>query len=147
MNEELKIFITAQIDDLKKSLSEAKQETQEATKKAESNFKKFGEAAKNAGKAVQAGMKVVATAVKAGVTAIAAGATALVALSESTAEYRAEQAKLATAFESAGSSAEQAKTTYNDLYRVLGDGGQATEAANHLAKLTVKDGLLSVWDS
>ena len=45
----------------------------------------------------------------------------------------------------AGASAETAKNTYNDLYRVLGDTGQATEAAQHLAKLTTEEKSLSEW--
>lgn len=138
MNEELKIFITAQIDGLKKELQEAQKETKETAEKGSSNFKKFGEAAKAAGKAIGAAMKAAAV-------AIAAAATALVAVAESTREYRTEQAKLVTAFESAGASAEQAKETYNDLYRVLGDSGQATEAANHLALLTQNEQDLAEW--
>ena len=138
MNEELKIFITAQIDDLKKSLEEAQKETQKTAKEGTSNFKKFGEAAKSAG-------KVIGTAMKAAAAALAAAGTALVALTESTREYRTEQAKLVSAFESAGSSAEQAKETYNDLYRVLGDSGQATEAASHLAQLTKNEQDLAEW--
>lgn len=82
---------------------------------------------------------------KAAAVAIAAAATAILALGASTAEYRAEQAKLVTAFEAAGSSAEVAKGTYNDLFRVLGDSGQATEAAGHLAKLTTSQQALSEW--
>lgn len=54
-------------------------------------------------------------------------------------------AKLATTFTEAGGGAEQAKETYNELYRVLGDGGQATEAAAHLAKLTTEEKALSEW--
>jgi phage-related protein len=88
---------------------------------------------------------VIKGAMKAAAAAVAGAATALVALAASTAEYRNEQAKLATAFEAAGSDAETAKETYNDLYRVLGDGGKATEAAAHLAKLTTNEKELSEW--
>ena len=77
--------------------------------------------------------------------AIAGAATAILALGASTAEYRAEQAKLITAFEAAGGSATEAKETYNDLFRVLGDSGQATEAAAHLAKLTTEEQALAEW--
>ena len=80
-----------------------------------------------------------------GAGAIAAAGAALLSLSSSTEEYRNNQAKLTTAFEAAGSTAETAKETYNDLYRVLGDGGQATEAANHLAKLTTNEKELEQW--
>ena len=87
----------------------------------------------------------IATGAKAMATGLAAAGAAVLALGASTAEYRAEQAKLVTAFEAAGSSAETAKTTYNDLFRVLGDSGQATEAANHLAKLTTEEQALAEW--
>lgn len=128
-SEELKIIISAEIDKLKDALQQGQKETKDFAKEGESAGKKFGNAMKAAGKAVGTAMKAVGAAV------LAAGA-AVVGLAESTREYRTEQAKLVTAFETAGSSAEQAKETYNDLYRVLGDSGQATEAANHLAKLT-----------
>jgi hypothetical protein len=65
--------------------------------------------------------------------------TALMGTSALTAEYREQQAMLATAFEAAGASADVAKSTYDGLVRVLGDSGQATEAAGHLAKLTTEE--------
>lgn len=82
--------------------------------------------------------KVAAT----GITALAGAAIGLV---ESTREYRTEQAKLTTAFESAGFSAKEAKETYNELNAILGDSGQATEAANHLAKLCDTEEELATW--
>lgn len=138
MNEELKIIISAEIDKLRGELQKAQKQVSGFSEKGESSLKKFGSAAKTVGKAVGVGMAAVAA-------AVAAGATALVGLAEGTREYRAEQAKLITSFEAAGSSAEQAKETYNDLYRVLGDSGQATEAAQHLAKLTTSEKELSEW--
>lgn len=138
MNEQLKIIISAEIDKLKKNVDEAKSkvssfkdEVNKASKNVDKDFKAAGEAINN-------GMKV-------GATALAGVATALLALGESTKEYRNEQAKLQTAFETAGASAEVAKGTYNDLYRVLGDTGQATEAASHLAQLTTNEKELSEW--
>lgn len=138
MNEKLKIIISAETSKLKKGVEEATKEVKtfhdkvkDASKNVDSNISKMGDSVKN-------GMKKVAT------TSVAVG-TALVALGASTAEYRTEQAKLTTAFETAGASAETAKDTYNDLYRVLGDSGQATEAANHLAKLTTNEKDLSEW--
>lgn len=155
MNEELRIVITA-------AVSDAIQQTRAATKELESFKDTTDEAAKAqaeaqkevskttkvlngmktgvavAGKAIGASMKAIGGAI------VAAGAS-LVALAESTREYRTEQAKLATAFEAAGGSAEQASQTYNDLYRVLGDTGQATEAANLLAQMTTDQQALSEW--
>ena len=138
MNEELKIIISAEIDKLKDELQKAQKETKGFSEKSKSSLQAFGKAAGAAGKAVAAGMKVAAG-------AIAAGAAALVGLAESTREYRTEQAKLSTAFVAAGGSAEQATETYNDLYRVLGDSGQAVEAAGHLAQLTTNQQDLAEW--
>ena len=138
MNEELKVIITAEIADLKKNVQNAQKEIKDLSSKGESNFKKFGEAAKKAGTAIANGLKIAAG-------AIAAAGAALIALSEGTAEFRANQAKLTSSFEAAGAGAEQAKETYIDLYRVLGDDGQATEAATHLAQLTTNEKDLAEW--
>ena len=137
-NEELAIKITAEISDLKKELEKGKKEVENFSKKGDSAFKKFGDAAKKVGSAVKTGLKAASV-------AIAAGAAALVGLSASTEEYRVAQAKLVSAFEAAGSSADQAKSTYNELQRVLGDSDVAVEAANHLAKLTTNEKELSEW--
>lgn len=75
----------------------------------------------------------------------AALATSAIALTESTREYRTQQAKLQTAFETNGHSAADAKKTFSELNGVLGDSGQATEAANHLAKLTNTQEDLAKW--
>lgn len=138
MNEELKVIISAEITKLKQNVNDAKQQisnfkeqVDKASKNVKENFAKIGEGIKN-------GIKTAAT-------SIAAAGAALIALGASTQEYRNEQAKLVSAFEAAGSSAAVAKDTYNDLYRVLGDGGQATEAANHLVKLTTNEKELSEW--
>ena len=138
MNEQLKIIISAEIDKLRQELKNAQSQVKDFTDKSESSFSKFGKAAGAAGKAVAVGFAAVGA-------AVAAGAAAVIGLAESTREYRTEQAKLTAAFKTAGSSAEQAKKTYNDLYRVLGDSGQATEAAQHLAKLTTEEKALSEW--
>lgn len=138
MNEQLKVIISAEVANFKQGVQRAKSEitdfkakVKEASKEVDSKFAAMGQGISNGLKASAAG--------------IAAAGAALVALGASTEEYRAEQAKLATAFEAAGGSAEDAKSTYNDLYRVLGDGGQATEAAAHLAKLTTEEKALSEW--
>lgn len=136
--EELQVVISAEIADLKQGVQEASGEIEKLEKTGNSKMQAFGNAVKGAG-------QVVATAMKAAATAVAAGVTALVALSESTEEYRTNQAKLQTAFESAGASAEQATQTYNDLYRVLGEDDVAVEAAGHLAKLTQDQQSLSEW--
>lgn len=130
MLEELKVIIKAETDKFKKNVEDAEKQT-----------KSFKEQVAEAGKSVEdnlagAGEKI-SSGLKVGITAIAAAGAALLALGASSTEYRNEQAKLQTAFETAGKSAETAKTTYNDLFRVLGDSGTATEAASHLAQLKV----------
>lgn len=79
-----------------------------------------------------------------GGAAVAIG-TALVAVTENTREYRTEMGKLETAYTTAGHSSEAAKQTYMELNAVLGDSGQAVEAANHLAKLCENEQQLQTW--
>ena len=138
MNEELKVVISAEISELKQGVAEAQGEIDRFSKNGVSGFDQFSNAVTTMGEKSTALLKGVGV-------AVAGAATALLALSETTKEYREAQAKLNTAFESAGGSAEQATTTYNDLYRVLGDGDVAVEAANHLAKLTTNQAELSEW--
>ena len=76
---------------------------------------------------------------------IAAAGAAFFGLAEETREARENMGKLETSFTTAGHSAEDAKNTYTELYGVLGDDGQATEAAAHLAKLTTNEKELSDW--
>ena len=138
MNEQLKIIISAEVDKLKSGVQDAKkevgnfkQQVQEASKNVDINFKKVGEGIKNAAKKIAVG--------------VAGAGTALLALGASTKDYRAEQAKLNSAFETAGASADTAKQVYNDLYRVLGESDVSVEAANHLAQLTTSQKDLSEW--
>ena len=138
MNEELKIIISAEVAKLKQGMEEAKgkvksfqQQVKDAAQQADENWKNIGAGISNAATTMGVG--------------IAAAGAALLALGASTEEYRNQQAQLITAFETAGASAETAKETYNELYRVLGDGGQAQEAAQHLAKLTTEEKALNEW--
>ena len=77
--------------------------------------------------------------------AFAAVSGALLYASESTEEYRTNMAKLETAFVEAGSTAETASQMYTSFFGFLGDEGQATEAAAHLAQLTNDQKALSEW--
>lgn len=140
MNEELKVIISAEISKLKQGVQQAKSEInsfkgqmQEASNKVNENFSKLGSG-------IAKGLKV-------GVAAMAGVSAAMLALVPATQEYRTEQAKLTTAFESAGSSADVAKGVYNDLYRVMGESDTAVEAANHLSQLTTNQQSLSEWTS
>lgn len=75
----------------------------------------------------------------------AAGVGALSTVAESTREYRTEMGKLDTAFTTNKFTAANAKQTYSDLYAVVGDSGQATEAANHLSLLCNSTRDLQSW--
>jgi phage-related protein len=138
LNERLKVIISAEVDKLRQGVQEAQRamndfrsDTDKVSKAVDANMKSMGTAAAN-------GMKSLGT-------AIAAGGAAMLGLAASTQEVQANQAKLVSAFESAGSSAAQASETYTGLYRVLGDDGQAVEAAQHLSQLTTNQQDLSEW--
>lgn len=66
-------------------------------------------------------------------------------LADETRETRTNMAKLDTAFSTAGFGAETASDTYKDLYGILGDEGQATEAASHLSLLATSEEELAAW--
>ena len=138
MNEQLKVIISAEIDKFKKNVEDAINKTKDFKKEGTKNFKSFNDEFQKIGNVSKTVLGVMAG-------AMAGAGLALFALGERTKEYREQQNMLATAFEVSGGSAETAKQTYNDLYRVLGDSGQATEAAQHLAKLTTEEQALSEW--
>ena len=138
MNEELKVIISAEIGKLKKSVSEAKKEISgfkdqvaKASQNVDADFKKLSEGIKKGGKVM--------------VSSVAAVGAAFLALGPATEKYRQSQAQLASAFEASGGTADEAKKAYNDLYRVLGDNDNATEAATHIAKLTTDQKEQAQW--
>lgn len=88
---------------------------------------------------------VLGTGLKTTATAAAGVLTAMTASTEATREYRADMGKLETAFTTAGHSSEAATKTYKDLQSILGDSGQAVEAANHLAQLATTEEDLAKW--
>lgn len=138
MNEKLKVQITAETADFKKGVEDCKKEIKTFKERVKEAGKDVGDTMAKAGEGVKKGAQVMAV-------GVAAAGAAMVALVEGTKEYRQAQGQLKTAFEAAGADAEQAKQTYNDLYRVLGDTGQATEAAQHLALLTTNEKDLAEW--
>jgi hypothetical protein len=138
MTNELKIQITAEVNKFKKNVNDAKEKIKDFATTGVKDVDKLKEQLEKAGEGAKNFLKTAAG-------AMAGAATALVGLSAATKEYRENQAKLTTGFEMWGASAEEAKKTYNELYRVLGDDGQATEAAQHLAQLTVVEKDLAEW--
>lgn len=115
------------------------------TAEAEKSLQKTDKDAEGIGsRLLDVGKKAGAFAVSMG-TAMAAAGTALVAVAENTREYRTEQGKLEAAFSAAGFSADAAYNSYRGLVNVLGDSGQAVEAANHLAQLATNEKDLYSW--
>lgn len=138
MNEELKVIISAEIGNLKKNISEAKKEISgfkdqvaKASQNVDADFKKLSEGIKKGGKVMA--------------TSLAAVGAAFLSLGPATEKYRQSQAQLASAFEASGGTVSEAKEVYKDLYRVLGDNDNATEAATHIAKLTTNQKEQAQW--
>ena len=113
-------------------------DTSEKLKKSKIDWESVGDTVGKVGKAIGGGVAAVGA-------AIGAAAGAFLGLAESTREARVNMGKLETGFTTAGHSAEDAKKTYTELYGILGDDGQATEAAAHLAKLTKNEKELATW--
>lgn len=121
------IKIQREIDDTSKKLKSSKVD-----------WESVGEVVGKAGKAIGAAVVSMGA-------AIGAAGAAFLGLAEETREARENMGKLETSFTTAGHSAEAAKDTYTELYGILGDDGQATEAAAHLAKLTNSEQELAQW--
>lgn len=130
-----------QLESYGKELAETSREA-EASK---TKLYKFGQTIEdNADKLEKAGKGVErgGLAISGGITAAATGLTALAKSQE---EAIAKNNQLETAFTSAGSTVEQAQTTYANFYRILGDGDTATEASQNLIRLTQDEEELKKW--
>lgn len=134
-----------QIKDLNAELKNNETRLEGAT----SGLGALGDKAKDSGGGFDLAKVAVGGFVAGGLTALvgAAGSavSSLLDLAESTRETRTNMAKLETAFETVGFNAETASETFTTLYGVLGDEGQATEAAAHLAKLAKSEEDLATW--
>lgn len=133
MNEELKIIIKAVADEAKKEIEDVRKELEKLKNKSE-EASKASEAMKKIGKGAAIA-----------VASVVALTTAMANLGRSAQEAQKAQAKLIAGFQSAGASAEQAKTTFKGLYRFLGDTDAATEASNLLAQMTTSEKDLAEW--
>ena len=113
-------------------------DTSKKLKSSKIDWESVGDTVGKVGKAIGAGVAAMGA-------EIGAAATAFLGLAESTREARENMGKLEAGFTTAGHSAEDAKNTYTELYGILGDDGQATEAAAHLAQLTNNEQELATW--
>ena len=138
MNEELKIIISAVTGEAEKGIKSVQKGLNGIGGSAKGSSTKFGAAMGAIGKSAALAAGAVAA-------AFAAIGGAMLAAEKSSREYREEQAKLNSAFVAAGSSANQAKETYNGLFRFLGESDRAGEAAAHLAQLTTSQEELAQW--
>lgn len=131
--EVFKLLGTIAVDNAQanQALDETASKAEGTSSKTSSAFESIGVAARKIGTAV--------------VTAGAVLGGAWIAAIESTRQYRTAMGMLDTAFVTNGHSASTAKQTYSELNAVLGDSGQATEAAQHLAKLTNNEKDLNTW--
>ena len=118
--------IAIQNDQANKALEETAHKAEETAKKTEDSGKRTESAFSGIGKAALGLGKFV-------MTAGAALGGAWLAAVEGSREYRAEMGLLDAAFLKSGHTSEEAKQTYSDLNAVLGDTGQAVEAAQHIA--------------
>lgn len=144
---ELRTKINNETAALNKNEAELKKQTQ-ALEELENQTEETGDATDDAGEKFQ-GLKAAGGVAAGAIAAVGAACVAAVGaffgLAESTREARENMAKLETGFTTAGHSAEDATKTYTELYGILGDDGQATEAAAHLAQLTDNQEDLSKW--
>ena len=134
MNEELKILIKAEVDNALKNIKNVSKELKNIQTQGTKSGKSLGDSLKAISKK--------AAIVLASIVAVVA---AVIKLGEKSLEHSKNIAKLNTAFVSMGSTSKQATTSYNNLYRFLGDSDKATEAAAHLAKLTTNEKELAEW--
>lgn len=104
-----------------RAIADTASRADEASGETSSAFQKIGQAA--------------GTIVKGVAFAGAALGGAWIAAIEGSREYRAEMGLLQGAFEASGHSSTEAKNTYSELNAVLGDTGQAVEAAQHIAMI------------
>lgn len=118
-------------DQANRALDDTAHKAEDTSQETQSAFSKIGSVAGGIAKGI-------------GVAGAAIGGAWLAAI-EGSREYRTEMGKLDTAFQVSGHSSELAKRTYSDLNAVLGDSGQATEAAQHLALLADNEQELSTW--
>lgn len=117
-------------------------EAEKSISKTESKASKF---AKTLGGGIKTAAKWGAGLVTAAAGAATAVVGALLKMDEATKEYRENQSKLTTAWESSGKTAEMAKQAYNGLYGIIGDSDTATEAGQLMAQLATSTEDVATW--
>lgn len=119
----------------------AQEDCVESSEDASKAMDKVGESGSGMSKGLAIGAKGIAAVASAAASAV----VGLLKIEEETREYRENQAKLNTAFDAAGMSADTASSAYTELYKVLGDSDNATESAQLLASLATGTEDVSKW--
>lgn len=119
----------------------AQEDCVESSEDAAKAMDKVGESGNGMSKGLAIGAKGIAAVASAAASAV----VGLLKIEEETREYRENQAKLNTAFDAAGMSADTASSAYTELYKVLGDSDNATESAQLLASLATGTEDVSKW--
>lgn len=167
MNEELKMTISAEVQNFVKAMTDAVQalnkltdavsgageKTDKAMDEGTKSVKTFKDRVKDASKNVKSDFAAMGEGIKNGISkGIDAAKKALTALSASfvlvtkgTEAYRQDQAQLNAAFEQAKLSTESATKAYNQLYKVIGESDQAVESANNIAMLASSEAEVEKW--
>lgn len=115
-----------------KELEDAGVNTKEELEKLNKKLEDQKQSAKDLGGGIGRGAAVSIAAIGTACVGAFAGLNSLV---EETKELRTQMGMLETAFTQSGHSVEAAEKTYGELFGVLGESDQATEAAQHLAKM------------
>ena len=129
-------------DNMSKGLLDAAKNTEGVSKEMKDATREVVAFKNKAGNAIK-GFASTAAKALAGTAAAATGA--FFAMGSITEEYRAEQGKLNSAFETAGYSAEVATEAYKDFFKITGDSGTAIEASQLLAELTQNTQDVATW--
>lgn len=129
-------------DNMSKGLLDAAKNTQGVSKEMKDATREVIAFKNKAGNAIKG---FASTAAKAFAGTVTAATGAFFAMGSLTEEYRAEQGKLNSAFETAGYSAEVAAEAYKDFFKITGDSGTATEASQLLAELTQNTQDIATW--
>lgn len=143
----VKIDITADDSDIKKTLDGVGEEAQDAA----GGLEKLGDSAESAGKGFGVADAAIGNFIGNALSALGSKLMETVgniaALADETREYREDMAKLDTAFTTAGHSTETAQKAYDDFYKILGESDRSVETVNHLAELTKNEQELAQWST
>lgn len=136
------------VNKVEKELKKYEEALENVGKESEEASKKIKDASDSAG-GFSKSMKGIGKGLAAGIVAIGAAAataaTSFLALAESTREFREDTARLNSAFEAAGYSAETTSETYKKLFGAIGESDTAVEAAQQIALLANSEEEVAKW--